>query len=54
MTVKELIVMLEECGTPNAQVLTFDPDSDPPDWQPITGCTYGGDGKEIKLYCDEP
>lgn len=54
MTARQLILMLEDCKTPDAQVLIFDPDSDPKDaWQPVTGCVYSGEGKDIKLYCDE-
>ena len=52
MTVAQLIEMLQNTGTPDAEVEAWDPESE--DWEPVTGCVYGGNAKNVRLYTDEP
>lgn len=52
MTVAQLIEILEDTHTPDAEVEAWDPEAE--DWMPVTGCVFGGKGKNVRLYTDEP
>lgn len=51
MTVTKLIEMLNRCDQPNATVMIWDPDTE--QYEPVSGCIFGGTEKEILLESDD-
>lgn len=54
MNIRKLIIQLEAMATMSGEdqvVETFCPDA--LDWYPVTGFTYGGGDKKVRIYNDE-